>query len=81
MKALAAVEETADDRKARRLVFARIQIAQLNATIASITKQRNSYVVSEVEHNMPADHPALLACEKRRDEELARRAARRGGVA
>lgn len=80
MKALAAVEETDDDRKARRLVFARIQIAQLNATIASVTKQRDSYVVAAAKHAMPDDHPAVIACVKRRDEELARRAARRGGA-
>lgn len=79
MKALAAVEETEDDRRSRRLVFARLQIEKLNATIASIAKQRDSFLAKELENAMPSDHPALVACEKRRDAELARRATARGG--
>ncbi len=70
MKALTAVDETPDDRKARRLVFARMQIAELTLTINALTAQRASFVKKEAKCMMKPDHPALVACEARRDAEL-----------
>ena len=77
MKALAAVEETEDDRRARRLVFAQQKVDDLTKTINALSQQRASFQAKLAKFSMPDDHPALVACKKRRDEEIARRA---GGV-
>lgn len=78
MKALTAVEETADDRKARRYVNAMCRLAEIEPQLVALNKAKRGYEKIAAQNKLPADHPAYVACQKRLEEFQAEQAERRG---